>query len=197
MLIGILALQGNIREHRDNLERHGVQSRYIKKSTDLNGIDGLVLPGGESTAMIRLIVSCGLKEPIQDLIRQGLPVWGTCAGVILLVRGGVWPCVDIRVDRNAYGSQLNSRVVNGKSTISDKETRMVFIRSPQIRSAAANVEVLSSLNGEIVAVRRRNILLTTFHPELIQDSPFTAYFINMVEMSKLSGCERKQDYCRI
>lgn len=197
MVIGILALQGNIREHRDNLERHGVHSRYIKKPADLNGIDGLVLPGGESTAMRRLIVSCGLKGPVQDLIGQGMPIWGTCAGVVLLAQGGVWPCVDIQLDRNAYGSQLNSRIVNGTSTISDKETRMVFIRSPKIRSAGASVEVLSSLNGDIVAVRRNNILLTTFHPELIQDSPFTAYFINMAEMSGRSGCERKRDYCRI
>ena len=147
--------------------------------------------------MRRLIVSCGLKGPVQDLIGQGMPIWGTCAGVVLLAQGGVWPCVDIQLDRNAYGSQLNSRIVNGTSTISDKETRMVFIRSPKIRSAGASVEVLSSLNGDIVAVRRNNILLTTFHPELIQDSPFTAYFINMAEMSGRSGCERKRDYCRI
>jgi 5'-phosphate synthase pdxT subunit len=186
MLIGILALQGNIREHSDNLERHGVQSRYIRKPPDLDGIEGLVLPGGESTAIIRLIYSSGLKEPVQGLIQQGLPVWGTCAGVVLLARGGVWPYVDIQVDRNAYGSQLNSRVVNGKTAISDKETRMVFIRSPRILSAGENIEVLSSLDGDIVALRQHNILLTTFHPELIQDSPFTAYFINMAEMSQLS-----------
>jgi 5'-phosphate synthase pdxT subunit len=196
MLIGILALQGNIREHRDNLKRHGVQSRYIRKPPDLDGIEGLVLPGGESTAMIRLINSSGLKEPVQGMIQHDLPVWGTCAGVVLLARGGVWPYVNIQVDRNAYGSQLNSHVVNGKSTISDKETRMVFIRSPKLRSAGANVEVLSSLNGDIVALRQRNILLTTFHPELIQDSPFTTYFINMIKMSQLNGRKRTQDNSR-
>lgn len=196
MLIGIIALQGNIREHRDNLERHGVQSRYVKTPDGLDGIDGLVLPGGESTAMRRLIVSSGLEKPIQDVIQQGMPVWGTCAGVVLLACGGLWPCVDIEVERNAYGSQLNSRVVNGKSTISDKSEDMVFIRSPKISSAAADVEVLSSLNGDIVALRQRNILLTTFHPELVQDSPFTAYFINMVMMSQLIEGQRIMDHAR-
>ena len=181
MMIGILALQGNIREHRANLARHGVRGRSIKTPDDLGGIDGLILPGGESTAIQKLIVSSGLKAPVQDLIGTGLPVWGTCAGVVLLARGGVWPCADIQVDRNAYGSQLFSRVIYGKSIMAGTEKPMVFIRSPRICSASEDVEILAELEGDIVGARQHNILLTTFHPELVTDSPFTDYFINMVK----------------
>lgn len=180
MMIGILALQGNVREHRGNLERHGVQSRLIRKPVELDGIGGLILPGGESTAMRKLIVSSGLEEPLRELILQGLPVWGTCAGVVLLAQGGIWQSVDIKVERNAYGSQIYSRVAKGKSIITDREFSMVFIRAPRIRSIAGNVENLAELDGDIVAVRQNNILLTTFHPELTEDSPMTGYFLDMV-----------------
>jgi pyridoxal 5'-phosphate synthase pdxT subunit len=180
MMIGILALQGNVREHRLNLERHGVQSRFIRSPIELDGIDGLILPGGESSAMRKLIVSSGLKEPVQGLIRQGLPIWGTCAGVILLASGGIWQSVDIEVQRNAYGSQVYSKAAKGRSIITDKEISMVFIRAPRICSIPADVEILAELNGDFVAVRCSNILLTTFHPELTQDSPFTEYFLKMV-----------------
>ena len=119
-MLGILALQGNVREHRLNLERHGVQSRCIRSPIELDGIDGLILPGGESSAMRKLIVSSGLKEPVQGLIREGLPIWGTCAGVILLAGGGIWQSVDIEVQRNAYGSQVYSRAAKGRSIITDR-----------------------------------------------------------------------------
>ena len=105
-MIGILALQGNVREHRLNLERHGAQSRCIRSPFELDGIDGLILPGGESSAMRKLIVSSGLKEPVQRLIRQGLPVWGTCAGVILLAKGGIWQSLDTLILRNLKNSIL-------------------------------------------------------------------------------------------
>jgi 5'-phosphate synthase pdxT subunit len=179
MMIGILALQGNVREHRLNLERHGVLCRCIRRPFELDGIDGLILPGGESSAMRKLIVSSGLKEPVQGLIRQGLPVWGTCAGIILLAAGGIWQSLDIEVQRNAYGSQVYSRVAKGRSIITDKEFSMVFIRAPRICSIPANVDILAELDGDIVAVRCNNILLTTFHPELTQHNPFTEYFLDM------------------
>jgi 5'-phosphate synthase pdxT subunit len=179
MMIGILALQGNVREHRLNLDRHGVQSRCIRTPFELDGIDGLILPGGESTAMRKLIVSSGLKEPVQGLIRQGLPVWGTCAGVILLAEGGIWQSVDIEVQRNAYGSQVYSRAAKGRSIITDREFSMVFIRAPRICSIPANALILAEFDGDFVAVRCNNILLTTFHPELAEDSPFTEYFLDM------------------
>jgi 5'-phosphate synthase pdxT subunit len=180
MTIGILALQGNVREHRLNLDRHGVQSRCIRSPLELDGIDGLILPGGESSAMRKLIVSSGLKEPVQGLIRQGLPVWGTCAGVILLAAGGIWQSVDIEVQRNAYGSQVHSRAAKGRSIITDREFSMVFIRAPRICSIPSNALILAELDGDFVAVRCNNILLTTFHPELTDDSPFTEYFLKMV-----------------
>lgn len=179
MIIGILALQGNIREHRLNLERHGVLCRCIRTPFELEGIDGLILPGGESTAMRKLIVSSGLKEPVQCLIRQGLPVWGTCAGVILLAKGGIWQSVDIEVQRNAYGSQVYSRAAKGRSIITDREFSMVFIRAPRICSIPADALILAEFDGDFVAVRCNNILLTTFHPELAEDSPFTEYFLDM------------------
>ncbi len=179
-MIGILALQGNVREHRLNLERHGAQSRCIRSPIELDGIDGLILPGGESSAMRKLIVSSGLKELVQGLIQQGLPVWGTCAGVILLASGGVWQSVDIEVQRNAYGSQVYSRAAKGRSIITDREFSMVFIRAPRICSIPTNAQVLADLDGDFVAVRCSNILLTTFHPELTQDTPFTEYFLKMV-----------------
>ncbi|HVN72432.1 MAG TPA: pyridoxal 5'-phosphate synthase glutaminase subunit PdxT [Desulfomonilia bacterium] len=181
MVIGILALQGNVCEHRENLERYGAQNLLIRRPDELDGIDGLILPGGESTAMRKLIVSSGLKEPLRELILQGLPVWGTCAGVVLLAEGGIWQSVDIQVERNAYGSQIHSRVAKGISKITDREFSMVFIRAPRIRSFAGNVEILAELEGDIVAVRQNNILLTTFHPELTEDSPFTEYFLNIVD----------------
>ena len=178
-MIGILALQGNVREHRLNLERHGVQSRCIRSPIELDGIDGLILPGGESSAMRKLIVSSGLKEPVQGLILQGLPVWGTCAGVILLAEGGIWQSLDIEVQRNAYGSQVYSRAAKGRSIITDREFSMVFIRAPRICSIPANAQILAELDGDFVAVRCNNILLTMFHPELTEDSPFTDYFLDM------------------
>ncbi len=180
MIVGILSLQGNVREHRSNLERHGVESRCIRNPLELDGIDALILPGGESTAMRKLIESSGLKAPVQKLIMQGVPVWGTCAGVILLAQGGVWQSVDIKVDRNAYGSQIHSRVAKGRAVITDREFSMVFIRAPRIRSLGNEVEVLAEFAGDVVGVRQNNILLTTFHPELAKDSPFTGYFIRMV-----------------
>lgn len=179
-MIGILALQGNVLEHRENLERHGVRSRCIRMPAELPGIAGLILPGGESTAMRRLIVSAGLEEPVQALIREGLPVWGTCAGVVLLAKGGIWQSVPIEVERNAYGSQIYSRVAQGRSTITARAFPMVFIRAPRISALAENIEILAEVEGDIVAIRYQNILLTTFHPELTPESPFTSYFLEMV-----------------
>lgn len=180
MIIGVLSLQGNVREHRSNLERHGIESRCIRNPLELDGIDALILPGGESTAMRKLIESSGLKAPVQRLIVQGMPVWGTCAGVILLAQGGVWQSVDIKVDRNAYGSQIHSRVAKGRAVIAEGEFSMVFIRAPRIRSLSREVEILAEFAGDVVGVRQHNILLTTFHPELTEGSPFTGYFIRMV-----------------
>ena len=185
MVIGILALQGNVREHLANLNRHDMQGRPVRLPGDLAGIEGLILPGGESTAIMRnLVSSSGLEEPVGDLIHQGLPVWGTCAVVVLLARGGIWPSVDIQVERNAYGSQTFSRLVHGTSALSETPTPMVFIRSPRIVSAGREVEVLAEVEGDMVAARQGGILLTTFHPELVDHSPFTACFIDMVKAEK-------------
>jgi 5'-phosphate synthase pdxT subunit len=184
VMIGILALQGNVREHRENLDHYGVTSRCVRTSEELEGIDGLILPGGESTAMRLLIESSGLSYRVMEFIRRDLPVWATCAGVILLARGGPLEILDVQVERNAYGPQLYSRVERGMTSLSDKEVPMVFIRAPRIKLVSAEIKVLARVNGDVVAARQRNILITTFHPELSVGSPFTAYFLEMVRVYK-------------
>jgi len=179
--IGILALQGDVLEHRLNLAKHGAGSRDIRRPEELDGIDGLILPGGESTAMRILIPPSGLNDGVKKLICRGLPVWGTCAGVILLARGGPWESLDVQVERNAYGPQLYSRVEKGRTMLSDKVVSMVFIRAPRIKLLSDDITVLANVKGDVVAACQRNILLTTFHPELSSDSQFTAYFLQMVE----------------
>lgn len=180
-MIGILALQGDVAEHRQSLEEYGAATREIRDASDLEGIRGLVLPGGESTAMRRLIASAGLQDPVMQLIRQGLVVWGTCAGVVLLAEGGPWHCCDVRVERNAYGPQLYSRVARGASALAEGILPLVFIRAPRMLTVPAEALVLCEWEGDIVALRHRNILLTTFHPELCKANPFTGYFLNMVD----------------
>ncbi len=176
-MIGILALQGDVIEHVNKLAERGIPHKYIRYPEHLVGIRGLILPGGESTTLTKLIRLAGLEEPLKKLIKSGLPVWGTCAGVILLSKGGILECIDVNVERNAYGAQLDSFVKKG--AFLGEEIPMVFIRAPRITSANGTCEVLSVLEGHIVAVRSGNILLSTFHPELTDDPVFIDYFISM------------------
>ena len=131
-MIGILGLQGDIAEHAHALGRLGRQSKTIKHPGDISGIKGLILPGGESTAISKLLLSSSLVSPIKDLINRGIPVWGTCAGVILLSRGGILESANVEVERNAYGSQLDSFVTKAKIAGINREISMVFIRAPKI-----------------------------------------------------------------
>ena len=114
MLVGILGLQGDVKEHVQALIRVGTKARLIKGADDLDGIDGLIIPGGESTTITKLILSSSLKLPIKALINQGLPVWGTCAGVIVLCKGGILESVDTKIEKNAYGPQINSFIQGAK-----------------------------------------------------------------------------------
>ena len=181
-MIGLLALQGDVIEHRQNLERAGAAVRLVKTPRDLEGLRGLVLPGGESTALRLLIAASELVEPIAGLIERGLPVWGTCAGVVLLAAGGVWPVVTAEVERNAYGPQLYSCVTRSATSLGEMD--LVFIRAPRLLPhGEAGIEVLARAGGDVVALRQNRILLTTFHPELVRDDCFAPYFCEMAAQS--------------
>ncbi|SHH22482.1 pyridoxal 5'-phosphate synthase glutaminase subunit PdxT [Tepidibacter thalassicus] len=185
--IGVLALQGAFKEHINMVELLGHEAIEIRKVEQLEDIDGIILPGGESTVIGKLLDDFGIKEALIDKIKCGLPVWGTCAGMILLAneidnQEDVYLRVmNIKVKRNAYGSQLDSFIVKEVvKGVSEKEIPMVFIRAPYIVDMGDDVELLHRVDGNIVAVRQKNMLATSFHPELTDDTTFHEYFINMV-----------------
>jgi 5'-phosphate synthase pdxT subunit len=179
MKIGVLALQGAFREHLDTLSEIGVEGAPVRLPSDLDGVAGLILPGGESTAMRRLIDRWGLRDPILDLARSGAPVFGTCAGLILIARDivgepPILPLMDVSVQRNAFGRQLDSFETElAVPVLGDTPVHGVFIRAPVIERTGPNVDVLASLDdGRIVAVRERNLIGTAFHPELAGETRF-------------------------
>lgn len=186
MRIAILALQGAFAEHAVMLDRLGADHFEIRQRRDLErSFDGLILPGGESTTMRKLLTDLDLLEPLHRRIQAGLPVFGTCAGLILLakaVEGGA-PCfatMDIAVKRNAYGRQLGSFYTEadckGVGTIP-----MTFIRAPYIEAVFGNAESLAEVDGNIVAARQGNQLVTAFHPELNENEAVHRYFLDMVK----------------
>lgn len=185
MKIGVLALQGGFAEHIGALNKMGVSSTEIRKKEDLNtGLDGLILPGGESTVIGRLLYETGLYKPIKEMIDGGLPVFGTCAGMILLADRIVneprayFRSIDIAVKRNAFGRQLGSFKTSG--IFADiGEIPMTFIRAPYIETVGKNVRILATVKSRIVAARCGNILATAFHPELTEDLRVLKYFIGM------------------
>jgi len=185
MTIGILAVQGAFIEHINMLSSLGVRTKEIRQAEDLTTMpDGLILPGGESSVMGKLLVDLDLLEPLKTQIQQGLPVFGTCAGMILLaqdVDGSKkhFATMDIRVVRNAYGRQLGSFCVRS-SFAGEYGVEMPFIRAPYMQSVGADVEVLSVVDGKIVAARQKNQLVTAFHPELTKDTSIHKYFLNMI-----------------
>lgn len=186
MRIGILALQGAFVEHAAMLDRLGVEHFEIRQRRDIDrSFDGLILPGGESTVMRKLLHDLDLFAPLQQQIREGLPVFGTCAGLILLaksVEGGT-PCfetMDISVLRNAYGRQLGSFYAEDNMEGVGK-VPMTFIRAPYIRSVSASARVLAVVDGNIVAARQENQLVTAFHPELCDDLRVHQYFLQMIK----------------
>lgn len=187
MKIGILALQGAFIEHKAMLDKLGIDSFEIRQLKDIEqNFDGLILPGGESSVMGKLLRDLGLFYPLREKIKNGLPVFGTCAGMILLAKEidnderRHFSCMDITVKRNAYGRQLGSFVTKDKfEGIGDVE--MVFIRAPFVSEVKEGVDILSIVNDNIVAVRQKNMLATSYHPELTNDLSVHKYFIKMVE----------------
>jgi 5'-phosphate synthase pdxT subunit len=179
MRIAVLALQGAFREHLQTLASIGVEGVPVRLPHDLDGVSGLILPGGESTTMRRLIERWGLRQPILDLADRGAPLFGTCAGMIVLAREivgeePILPLIDIVVERNAFGRQLDS--FEGElqvPVLGDQPVHGVFIRAPIVERAGPGVDVLGRLDdGRIVAVRERNNVATAFHPELAGETRF-------------------------
>jgi 5'-phosphate synthase pdxT subunit len=180
MKIGVLALQGDFLEHAQMLERIGVEPVMVRMPEDLELVSGLILPGGESTTMRKLIGRWGLREPVMDLAATGAPIFGTCAGMILVARDiagseePVFPLLDMTVERNAFGRQLDS--FEGEVSVpvlGNEPVHGVFIRAPIVERIGLAVDVLARLDdGRIVAVRERNVLATAFHPELAGEPRF-------------------------
>lgn len=188
MKIGILAVQGAFREHERMLQRLGADTMYVKKRAGLEGIDGLVIPGGESTSIGRLMREYDLMGPIRELSADGLPVMGTCAGLIVLAKtiaNGDEPhlaLLDAVVDRNSFGRQRESfetDLVIAK--LGDTPFPAVFIRAPHVVSVGHHVDVLARYEGRIVGVEEGNLLGFSFHPELTDDDRIHQYFLQKVE----------------
>jgi len=195
--IGVLALQGDVREHLSALAESDVLARPVRRPEELDGVDGLVLPGGESTAISKLAVAFGLLDPIRKRIAGGMPVYGSCAGMIMLA-GSVldgrpdqesFQGIDMTVRRNAFGRQVDS--FEAEVTIDDIDGgpfRAVFIRAPWVEEVGGDVRVLGRVAegaaaGRIVAVRQGNLLATAFHPELTGDLRVHRYFVEMVRQA--------------
>ena len=176
MKIGVLAVQGNFREHAAMLRRLGADVVEVRKPEQLEELDGLVIPGGESTAIGRLIRLYGLEEAIARFTR---PILGTCAGMILLDRDHLG-LVDLAVRRNAYGRQVASFEADLALEGEDEALRGVFIRAPRVADAGPNVEVLAELDGEPVLLRDGRILVASFHPELTDDTRVHERFLDLV-----------------
>ncbi|MCM3034075.1 pyridoxal 5'-phosphate synthase glutaminase subunit PdxT [Niallia sp. MER 6] len=188
--VGVLGLQGAVREHMNAIEANGATAVLVKNKEELNEVDGLIIPGGESTTMRRLIDKYDFMNPLKKFAESGKPMFGTCAGLILLaksIEGYKEPHIgvmDVHVERNSFGRQVDSFEANLDIANVAEDFTAVFIRAPHIVSAGENVEVLAKHNGRIVAAREGQFLGCSFHPELTQDHRLTGYFISMVDESK-------------
>jgi 5'-phosphate synthase pdxT subunit len=188
--IGVLALQGAIREHVKCLEAPNTEVIVVKKVEQLADIDGLVFPGGESTTMRRLIDLYGFFEPLKEFAASGKPMFGTCAGLILMASSiegqdtGHLAVMNMKVQRNAFGRQRESFETDLHVTGVGEDIRAVFIRAPLILEVGEDVEILSKYGNEIVAARQGNFLACSFHPELTDDHRFHQFFVSIVEEAK-------------
>ena len=186
--IGVLALQGDFAEHVSVLRQLGSEAQEVRRPEELSGIDGLIIPGGESTTISRLMTEYDLAEPLRLLAQDSFPVWGTCAGMIVLARRASdleWPtlaALDIVVRRNAFGRQVDSFETDLRvPSLGVAPFHAVFIRAPAVEEVGDGVEVLATLeDGRVVAVRQGNALATAFHPELTADDRFHRYFLELV-----------------
>jgi len=173
-MIGILDIQGSVEEHVEVLKKLSVDVVLVKKPEDLKGLKGLILPGGESTTIGKLMDFAGLKKEIKKRVKRGLAVWGTCAGAILMAQLGL---INVEVERNAYGRQQES--FETEILYDGKKIPAIFIRAPKILLAGDDCEVLAKHDGDIVAVREEKMLVTTFHPELTDDLTIHLLFLEI------------------
>lgn len=185
MKIGILAIQGDFEAHAKMLERMGVEYVFVRTPEDLHGVDGLILPGGESTTHMKMLAETGLDEAIGKMSANGGALFGTCAGAIVLAREVKGPpqaslgLMDITVVRNAYGRQLASDVFLLPTKLSEQPLEMVFIRAPIIEAVGKGVEVLAERNGKPVLVQQGRMMAATFHPELTDDTKIHERFVKL------------------
>lgn len=194
MRIGVLAVQGDFAEHAASLRAVGATPVEVRLPAQLEGLDGLIIPGGESTAIGKLLVNWGLLEPLKERIQDGLPVWGTCAGAILLATDvqdalpdqPLLRVMDVAVRRNAFGRQLQSFETElDVPALGRAPVPAVFIRAPRIESVGQDVEVLARVDdGTIAAARQGALLITAFHPELTPDTRFHEFFVALARRAR-------------
>jgi len=191
MIVGVLALQGAFREHIRMVKMCGAQAHEIRLPEELERVDALIIPGGESTTISKLMAEYGFPGNIRSFVKSGKPVMGTCAGLILLAanqqgkKQKFLNLIDIDVKRNAYGRQIESREVDIEiPVLGPNPFHAVFIRAPQVESAGRGVEVLATYQGKIVLARQKNILICCFHPELTDDTRIHKYFLGMAAKKK-------------
>ncbi|RYJ20870.1 pyridoxine biosynthesis glutamine amidotransferase, glutaminase subunit [Streptomyces sp. L-9-10] len=192
-MIGVLALQGDVREHLAALATAGAEARTVRRPAELDGVEGLVIPGGESTTMSKLAALFGMLEPLRERVGAGMPVYGTCAGMIMLAEKILDPRsgqetvggIDMIVRRNAFGRQNESfEAAVEVSGVDGGPVEGVFIRAPWVESVGAEVRVLAEYGGHVVAVRQGNALATSFHPELTGDDRLHRFFTDMVRSAR-------------
>jgi len=186
--LGVLGLQGDFREHVWAFRRLGANVAVVKTRSELCSVDGLIIPGGESTTIGRLMKITGIERELQKLVSQGFPVYGTCAGMILLSKGVVnYPAqktlgfIDIFVERNAYGRQVESFEANLRiPVLGERPFKALFIRAPKVVKCSETVKIMASYQGSPVFLIQNNIMVTSFHPELGDDTRIHEYFLNVV-----------------
>jgi len=190
--IGVLALQGDFARHLEAFERLGVNATLVRTPDDLSGLSGLVLPGGESTAMLKLMDGTGMEDAIRTFHEQGGALFGTCAGLILIADRVTDPeqrslhLLDVDVERNAYGRQADSFEADLETSLDAEPLRGVFIRAPRVTRQGEDVQVLARAQGEPVLMRQGNVLAATFHPEMTDDLRVHRYFIEEVQNHRAS-----------
>lgn len=188
MKIGVLAIQGDFAAHARMLARSGVEAVEVRRAEQLAMLDGLIIPGGESTTMLKVMLEENLIDPIRNFAHAGKAVFGTCAGAISLASEVHNPeqqslgLMDIAVERNSYGRQIDSFIRQVDTSLGDGQMEAVFIRAPRIMRIGAGVETLSTIDGEPVLVKQNNLLAATFHPELTGDNRVHSLFIEMAAL---------------
>lgn len=187
MKVGVLSFQGGVIEHLNQIKALGHAGIEVKKEKDLEDIDAIILPGGESTTIGKLLNITELMEPLAKKIKKGLPTWGTCAGMILLANEvedqeeKYLQLMDIKVKRNAFGTQIDSfKTYKVIDEVSQDEIELVFIRAPYITEVKDGVQILCKIDDKIVAAKQDNIVVTSFHPELTSDLKFLSYFLENI-----------------